>query len=61
MEKVNHLRYAVESEKDRIIQELISNGHTKLADGRQLYELTLSELENEMRWVNKKHKGGALK
>jgi hypothetical protein len=40
------LREAVEKRKSFIINRLIKTGYTKLDDGRQLYELTLSELEH---------------
>lgn len=39
------LREAVEKRKSRIIRDLISVGYTKCEDGRQLYELLLTELE----------------
>ncbi|MBO0962521.1 Fur-regulated basic protein FbpA [Neobacillus sp. MM2021_6] len=39
------LREAVEKRKSRIIRDLISVGYTKSEDGRQLYELSLTELE----------------
>jgi hypothetical protein len=40
------LREAVEKRKSFIIDRLIKSGYTKLEDGRQLYELTLTELEH---------------
>lgn len=39
------LREAVENEKKRFIKRLISMNFLKMADGRQLYELTLTELQ----------------
>lgn len=42
----NLLREAVEKRKDLLIRKLIKAGYTKMADGRQLYELTPSELEH---------------
>lgn len=38
------LREAVERQKNAYIELLIQSGFTKLTDGRQLYELTLTEL-----------------
>ena len=46
MIKLTQLREAVERRKSRIIRDLISVGYTKREDGRQLYELPLSELEH---------------
>jgi hypothetical protein len=40
------LKQEVEKRKDFLIRKLIQAGHNKMADGRQLYELTLSELEH---------------
>jgi hypothetical protein len=42
---MEQLREAVEKRKDYIIRRLINSGYTKLENGRQLYELPLSELE----------------
>jgi hypothetical protein len=36
---------AVEKKKSRVIRNLIGLGYTKHHDGRQLYELSLTELE----------------
>lgn len=43
---VNRLRKAVDDKKQFFIQELLNRGIYKRAN-RQLYELTLSELEKE--------------
>jgi hypothetical protein len=43
------LREAIERVKDKRIEQLIAMGHTKMEDGRQLYELTVSELNHEYR------------
>jgi hypothetical protein len=42
-----HFREGQERLKDELINRLIKAGWTKLADGRQLYELTLTELKEE--------------
>lgn len=39
------LKNAIDKQKDLLIDYLLKNGFTKLSDGRQLYELTLTELE----------------
>ncbi|HWO95816.1 MAG TPA: Fur-regulated basic protein FbpA [Bacillus sp. (in: firmicutes)] len=39
------LNQAVQMRKEYLINQLIEVGYTKMADGRQLYELTLTELE----------------
>ncbi|WP_078410085.1 Fur-regulated basic protein FbpA [Priestia abyssalis] len=39
------LNQAVQMRKEYLINQLIEVGYTKTADGRQLYELTLTELE----------------
>ncbi|MBT2253996.1 Fur-regulated basic protein FbpA [Priestia megaterium] len=41
----NLLREAVEQRKDELKNELLRMGYFKTPDKRQLYELTLSELE----------------
>jgi Fur-regulated basic protein A len=41
----NLLREAVEQRKDELKNELLQIGYFKTPDKRQLYELTLSELE----------------
>jgi hypothetical protein len=38
-------REIVEKRKNQIINDLIAAGYTKHADGRQLYELSIPELE----------------
>lgn len=43
----SYLREAQERLKDYLIHRLLKAGYTKLDDGRQLYELTLTELMNE--------------
>ncbi|WP_078430461.1 Fur-regulated basic protein FbpA [Alkalihalobacterium alkalinitrilicum] len=47
------LRRAVEAKKQELIAQLISTGVTKMSDGRQLYELTLTELQDEFRKVRR--------
>ncbi|MGI8380438.1 Fur-regulated basic protein FbpA [Priestia megaterium] len=42
----NLLREAVEQRKDELKNELLRRGYFKTSDKRQLYELTLSELED---------------
>jgi hypothetical protein len=42
---VNRLRQAVEHEKDLYKNKLLEMGYFKTPEGKQLYELTLSELE----------------
>lgn len=54
-QQANLLRQAVESKKQRLIDGLIDQGVTKVPDGRQLYELTLSELQHEYNEVIKWH------
>lgn len=39
------LHQAVQMRKEYLINQLIEVGYTKMVDGRQLYELTLTELE----------------
>lgn len=39
------LKKAVDNRKNFIIKRLIASGTYKVLDGRQLYELTLTELE----------------
>lgn len=41
----NKLRQAVEQRKDELKNELFKYGYFKTPDGKQLYELNLSELE----------------
>ncbi|MED4461831.1 Fur-regulated basic protein FbpA [Metabacillus fastidiosus] len=43
--QTNQLREAVEQRKDFLINELLRYGYFDTADGRQLYEHTLTELE----------------
>jgi hypothetical protein len=45
------LREAVEKRKRRIIRDLINLGYIKHIDGRQLYELSLTELEEILKSV----------
>jgi Fur-regulated basic protein A len=44
-QQVNQLRKAVEHEKDLYKNKLLELGYFKTPEGKQLYELTLSELE----------------
>jgi hypothetical protein len=41
----NQLRKAVEDQKDFYKSQLLNMGYYKTPDGKQLYELTLTELE----------------
>ncbi|MFD2216026.1 Fur-regulated basic protein FbpA [Metabacillus endolithicus] len=41
--------------KEQVIQQLLRLDYYKSSDNRQLYELTLSELENEYRAVTGHH------
>ncbi|MGG5253539.1 Fur-regulated basic protein FbpA [Neobacillus sp. SM06] len=43
----SYLREAHDRLKDELIHKLLEAGWTKMTDGRQLYELTLSELVEE--------------
>jgi Fur-regulated basic protein A len=42
---VNQLRQAIEHEKDLYKNKLLEMGYFKTPEGKQLYELTLSELQ----------------
>lgn len=46
MNQENKLRQAVEQRKDFLKDELLRMGYFKTPEKKQLYELTLSELEN---------------
>jgi hypothetical protein len=48
----NLLRHAVQLQKQKIINKLIQSGIYKKND-KHLYELTLSELENEYKYFKK--------
>lgn len=48
----NFLRYAVQLKKKEVINKLIKQGIYKKND-KHLYELTLSELENELQMTTK--------
>ncbi|OOE05031.1 hypothetical protein BO219_06500 [Anoxybacillus kestanbolensis] len=50
----SYLREAIENVKDKRIEQLIQMGRVKMEDGRQLYELTISELEHEYRCMKEK-------
>lgn len=52
----NILRHAVQLQKEHLIHKLIKSGIYKKND-KHLYELTLSELENEYKYVNKDNPG----
>lgn len=51
-----YLREAQERLKESLIERLIALGVTKMNDGRQLYELTLTELTNEYEHVKNQSK-----
>jgi len=50
------IREAQEKLKENLIEKLIAIGVTKMGDGRQLYELTLTELTNEYEYAKKQCK-----
>jgi Fur-regulated basic protein A len=56
----NQLREAVEDRKKLLISQLISIGTFEDLNGRQLYELTLTELEEEIRWINMQREGDMI-
>jgi Fur-regulated basic protein A len=56
----NQLREAVEYRRNQLISQLISIGTFEDINGRQLYELTLTELEEEMRWINMQREGDVI-
>jgi hypothetical protein len=56
----NQLREAVEYRKHQLISQLISCGTFEDIKGRQLYELTLTELEEEIRWINMQREGDVI-
>ncbi|ACJ33164.1 Fur-regulated basic protein FbpA [Anoxybacillus flavithermus] len=49
----SYLREAIENVKDKR-EQLIQMGRVNMEDGRQLYELTISELEHEYRCMKEK-------
>ena len=53
----NRIRITLEQEKERVIDYLIQNGIHKLDDGRQLYEATLTELQQEQKHVELVRRG----
>ncbi|MFC0188213.1 Fur-regulated basic protein FbpA [Fictibacillus aquaticus] len=56
----NRLRTALDLYRKQLISELIKCGIFKDQHGRQLFELTLTELEDEMRWVNLQREGDVI-
>lgn len=54
------LRIATDHYKDILIDRLLKEGLLKMEDGRQLYELTLSELEKEWRVIKERKRSGGL-
>lgn len=50
-DQASNLRRMVENQRQYIIGQLINVGIYKLADGRDLYEATLTELVSEMQWI----------
>jgi hypothetical protein len=56
----NQLREAVESRKTILIEQLISCGVFENEQGKQLYKLNLTELEDEMRWINMQREGDVI-
>ncbi|MCL9969577.1 Fur-regulated basic protein FbpA [Anoxybacillus kestanbolensis] len=50
----SYLREAIENVKGKRIEQLIQMGRVKMEDGRQLYDLTISELEHEYRCMKEK-------
>jgi hypothetical protein len=57
---LNQLREAVEYRRNQLISQLISIGTFEDINGRQLYELTLTELEEEMKWINLQREGDMI-
>lgn len=51
------LRHAVENRREQLIHALIEHEIYK-KDGKHLFELTLSELEHEYRYVRSVNRGG---
>jgi len=49
------MKEAIVFQKDQIIQQLLKLNCFKSSDNRQLYELTLHELESEYKQVMEKH------
>lgn len=47
---------AMMNPKEKVIQKLIKMNRYKSSDDRQLYELTLPELENEYKTVKSRNK-----
>lgn len=56
----NLLRHAVQLQKQNLINKLIKSGFYKKND-KHLYELTLSELENEYKYIKKDSLGTEIK
>lgn len=56
----NILRYAVQLQKQNLINKLIKSGIYKKND-KHLYELTLSELEGEYNYIKKDNVGTEIK
>lgn len=54
---VNSLRNSIEHQKDFYKSSLLDMGYFKTPDGKQLYELTLPELEQI--YFNLKHRYGS--
>ncbi|MBY6271101.1 MAG: Fur-regulated basic protein FbpA [Bacillaceae bacterium] len=50
------LREAIERVRNKRMGQLIAMGHTKMEDGRQLSELTVSELNHEYRCMKELRK-----
>jgi Fur-regulated basic protein A len=56
----NQLREAVEYRRNQLISQLISCSTFEDNKGRQLYELTLTELEEELHWINMQREGDVI-
>lgn len=56
----NLLRHAVQLKKQNLINKLIKSGIYKKND-KHLYEFTLSELENEYKYIKKDSVGTEIK
>ncbi|MEH7126009.1 Fur-regulated basic protein FbpA [Bacillus sp. JJ1773] len=53
MESVKKYHFSLkEEEKDRMIEQLLEVGLTKMNDGRQLYELNMKELADLLEEIN---------
>ncbi|MDQ0412904.1 Fur-regulated basic protein FbpA [Mesobacillus stamsii] len=52
----SYLRAAMNQQRTQLIEKLLVLGHTKMPDGRKLYELTITELTEEYQDAIRKRK-----